>query len=296
MYKGLVWVYKAFVKGGRLPVSYGKRVIQAHYTIGFGLLIANEEMKSLMFVKTEYRFEMNRFLLAFLLFATLSIKAGAQQTFFVYIESEAREPFYVLIDGKINYSSSINGFLTIPQMPNGVYDAEIGFVRGKYPEQHFTLSIKNQDLGYTLRRSKENTFDLMNLQTFATIAPLQSIEKPLASRVPSLDIDTTPPLTNKLKQSPKCIIATDEDYKLLHKQMEQATTEEGMIATAEATFAQRCFSTEEIKNLSKLIPSDKNKLAFFLAARQSIYDGNNFGTLEGQLSDPIIKKQFRNTL
>ena len=286
-------MYKAFVKGGRLPVSCGKRTIQTHYTIGFGLLIAIEEMKSLMFVKTEYRFEMNRFLLAFLLFATLSIKAGAQQTFFVYIESEAREPFYVLIDGKINYSSSINGFLTIPQMPNGVYDAEIGFVRGKYPEQHLTLSIKNQDLGYTLRRSKENTFDLMNLQTFATIAPTTTVNAIQPTTKPE---ETTPPLTNKLKQSPKCIIATDEDYKLLHKQMEQATTEEGMIATAEATFAQRCFSTEEIKNLSKLIPSDKNKLAFFLAARQSIYDGNNFGTLEGQLSDPIIKKQFRNTL
>ena len=293
MYKGLVWVYKAFVKGGRLPVSYGKRVIQAHYTIGFGLLIANEEMKSLMFVKTEYRFEMNRFLLAFLLFATLSIKAGAQQTFFVYIESEAREPFYVLIDGKINYSSSINGFLTIPQMPNGVYDAEIGFVRGKYPEQHLTLSIKNQDLGYTLRRSKENTFDLMNLQTFATIAPTTTANEIQPTTKPE---ETTSPLTNKLKQSPKCIIAIEKDYKLLHKQMEQATTEEGMIATAEVTFAQRCFSTEEIKNLSKLIPSDKNKLAFFSAARQSIYDGNNFGTLEGQLSDPIIKKQFRNTL
>jgi hypothetical protein len=78
--------------------------------------------------------------------------------------------------------------------------------------------------------------------------------------------------------------------------MERATTEEGMIATAEATFAQRCFSVEEVKSLSKLIPSDKNKLAFFVAARQSIYDGNNFGTLESQLSDQTIKQQFRNTL
>ncbi len=236
---------------------------------------------------------MNRYFLSFLLFAALSFKAGAQQTFFVYIESEAREPFYVLINGKINYSSSIHGFLTIPQMPNGVYDAEVGFVKGKYPEQHFALSIKNQDLGYTLRKLKDNSFDLMNLQTFTTIAPIASAN----TIQPTTKLEeTTPSFTNKLKQSPKCIIATDEDYSLLHKQMERATTEQGMIATAEATFAQRCFSVEEVKNLSKLIPSDKNKLAFFLAARQSIYDDNNFGTLESQLNDQTIKKQFRNTL
>jgi len=249
-----------------------------------------------MFVKTVYRFEMNKFFISFLLFVALSVKVGAQQTFFIYIESEAREPFYVLIDGKINYSSSIHGFLTLPQMTNGVYDAEIGFVKGKYPEQHFLLAIKNQDLGYTLRKLKDNSFDLLNLQSFTTIAPITASTKMQPNANAEETPATTPTLTNKLKQSPKCIIATDEDYKLLHKQMQQATTQEGMIATAEATFAQRCFSAEEVKNLSKLIPTDKNKLAFFLAARQSIYDGNNFGSLEGQLSDPNIKKQFRNTL
>lgn len=236
---------------------------------------------------------MNRYFLSFLLFAALSFKAGAQQTFFVYIESEAREPFYVLINGKINYSSSMHGFLTIPQMPNGIYDAEVGFVRGKYPEQHFAIAIKNQDLGYTLRKLKDNSFDLMNLQTYTTVSPIASAN---TLQQATKTEETSPSFTNKLKQSPKCIIATDEDYNLLHKQMERATTEEGMITTAEATFAQRCFSVEEIKNLSKLIPSDKNKLAFFLAARQSIYDENNYGSLEGQLSNPTIKKQFRNTL
>ena len=205
---------------------------------------------------------MSRFFLPFLLFATLSLKAGAQQTFFVYIESEFHEPFYVLIDGKINYSSSINGFLTIPQMSHGVYDAEIGFVKGKYPEQHFVLTIKNQDLGYTLRKLKDNTFDLMNIETFTTIAPIKSIEDALKNQAltQSITKDSVLSYTNKLKQSPKCIIATIEDYNLLHKQMQQSTTEEGMIATAEATFAQKCFSTEEIKNLSKLISSDKHKL------------------------------------
>ena len=240
---------------------------------------------------------MSKYFLPFLLFATLSIKAGAQQNFFVYIESEAREPFYVLINGKINYSSSINGFLTIPQMSSGVYDAEIGFVKSKYPEQHFVLEIKTQDLGFALRKTKDNSFGLLNLLTFVTLAPI-SAASGSGTQLTNTDatVKTTSTFANKLKESPKCIIATDDDYNTLHRQMASATTEEGMIATAEATFAQKCFSTEEVKNLSKLIPTEKNKLAFFLAARKSIYDGNNFGNLQSQLTDPTIIKQFRNTL
>ena len=183
---------------------------------------------------------MNKYFLSFLLFAALSLKAGAQQNFFIYIESETREPFYVLMNGKINYSSSINGFLTIPQMQNGVYDAEIGFVKGKYPEQHFIISIKNQDLGYVLRKSNDNTFGLLNLQTFETIAPV-TVTNGTIPQQHATDTTTKPAssFANKLKQAPKCIIATDEDFNSLHRQMIGETMEEGMIATAEATFAQK---------------------------------------------------------
>jgi len=240
---------------------------------------------------------MNKYLLSFLLLASLSFKASAQQNFFIYIESEVREPFYVLINGKINYSSSINGFLTIPQMQNGVYDAEIGFVRGKYPEQHFIISIKSQDLGYVLRKTKDNTFGLLNLQTFETINPVTITNGTIPQQL-TADTTTKPlsSFTDKLKQAPKCIIATDDDFNTLHRQMIGETTEEGMIATAEATFAQKCFSTEEVKKLSGLLRTEKGKLTFFLAARKSVYDQNNYSALENQLTDPAIVKQFRNTL
>lgn len=240
---------------------------------------------------------MNKYLIAFFLFAALSLKAGAQQNFFIYIESETREPFYVLLNGKINYSSSINGFLTIPQMQNGVYDAEIGFVKGKYAEQHFVILIKNQDLGFVLRKSNENTFGLLNLQTFETIAAV-SITNGTSPQQPTVDTTTKPTssFANKLKQAPKCVIATDEDFNTLQKQMILETTEEGMIAIAETTFAKKCFSTEEVKKLSVLIRTEKGKLAFFLTARKSIYDLNNYSSLQNQFTDPAILKQFKNTL
>lgn len=213
------------------------------------------------------------------------------------MESEAKEPFYVLIDGKTNYSSSLNGFLTIPQMTTGDYDAEVGFVKDKYPSQHFIISIKGMDVGFILRKIKENTFGILNLQTFTTIAPV-AIEKSGKELQSSKEKNTNTivSLDNKLKQKPNCTIATDADFNLLKKQLQAAKTELGMIANAEPTFGEKCFSTEQIKNLSKLFATDKNKLAFFLSAKDSIYDGNNFASLQGQLSDPAIVKQFRNAL
>lgn len=215
------------------------------------------------------------------------------------MESEAKEPFYVLIDGKTNYSSSLNGFLTIPQMITGDYDAEIGFVKNKYPAQHFIMSIKGMDVGFILRRAKDNTFGLLNLQTFATLAPA-AIENATPNKaqqiMPKTIVKTTSAFANKLKQKPNCIIASDADYNTLKKQMQVAKTELEMLATAKPAFAEKCFSTEEIKSLGNLFTSDKNKLTFFFAARECIYDGNNYASLQKQLTNPATIKQFRNTL
>ncbi len=243
---------------------------------------------------------MGKFFLSFLLLCALLMKANAQQKFFIYVESETKEPFYLLIDGKTNFSSSLNGFLTIPQMSNGDYDAEIGFVKNKYPEQHFILSIKGMDVGFILRRAKDNTFSLLNLQTFATLMPVNLANNNAGNVQSSLlqqpISNTNTNLTNKLKQKPNCTIASDADYSLLKKQMQNAKTDLEMIAEAQTVFEDKCFSVEEIKNLGKLFSTDKNKLAFFLAAKEAIYDGNNFGSLQGQLIEPAIIKQFKNAL
>ena len=44
--------------------------------------------------------------------------------------------------------------MTIPQLFNGTYDAEIGFVRNKYPAAHFIITIDSQDLGFVLKKIK----------------------------------------------------------------------------------------------------------------------------------------------
>ena len=248
---------------------------------------------------------MNRFLLSFLLFIVTSFVASAQKYSFVYLESETKDPFYLLLNGKINFSSSLSGFLTIPQLLNGTYDAEIGFVKNKYPAEHFIITIENQDLGFVLKKIKEGTFGLMNLQSFDVISAINTSGD--SSSLDLSKLEKTPQqsgtinltknaFASKLNQTPKCIIATESDFISLRKGMAGSNTEADMIEVAKLAFKERCFSVEQIKSLSVLILNDQNKLIFFLDARQNIYDASNFSSLQSQITNPTILAQFRNVL
>ena len=246
---------------------------------------------------------MNRLLLTFLLLIIISFGAKAQKYSFVYLESETKDPFYVLLNGKINFSSSLNGFLTIPQLFNGTYDAEIGFVRNKYPAAHFIITIDSQDLGFVLKKIKDGTFGLMNLQSFGITSAINiegdssNVELSKMEKTPqqatSINLNKSS-LASKLNQTPKCIIATESDFISLRKGMAASNSESDMIEVAKLAFKERCFSVEQIKNLSALILNDQNKMIFFLDARQNIYDANNFPSLQSQITNPAILAQFKN--
>ncbi|MFP5042040.1 DUF4476 domain-containing protein [Parasediminibacterium sp. JCM 36343] len=258
---------------------------------------------------------MIRLIVPILICIALCSVAQAQQKCFLYIESSTKEPFYLLLNGKTNYSSSINGFLTIPKLVNGNYDAEIGFVGNKYPEQHFIVSINSQDLGFLLKPIRDSSFGLVNLQTYTTVASSVALagmqQKPgtftnatvvapvkqAATKSNAHASKKIPPsVATKLTNKPECIIATNADFLTLRKQMAAAATEEEMIEIAKQTFAKNCFSAEQVKNLSLLILSESNKLAFFIAAKPSIYDASNYASLKAQLTKPAIIQQFQKTL
>ena len=247
---------------------------------------------------------MNRFLFSFLLIIVFSYGVSAQKYSFIYLESETKDPFYVLLNGKMNFSSSLNGFLTIPQLMNGTYDAEVGFVKNKYPEQHFIITVENQDLGFVIKKINDSTFGLMNLQSYSIISAINTGKETLLD-LSKLEKTTQAPaninlnkssFASKLNQTPKCIIATEADLNSLRSVMKTLNNESEMIELAKLAFKERCFSVEQIKNISTLIINEQNKLIFFLDARQNIYDAENYPTLQTQLTTPAILTQFRNSL
>ncbi len=66
-----------------------------------------------------------------------------------------------------------------------------------------------------------------------------------------------------------------------------------MLKEAKKGFKSRCFSTEQIKNLSYLFLNDEGKYQFFDAAYAFSSDSDQYYKLQSQLSDPYYVSRFK---
>jgi hypothetical protein len=88
-------------------------------------------------------------------------------------------------------------------------------------------------------------------------------------------------------------LATQDDFLKLRKKMAAEGTDEEMVDIAKKVFRSKCFTTEQIKNLSVLFLKDDGKYKFFDAAYPFVSDSNNFSSLETQLSDGYFITRFK---
>jgi hypothetical protein len=86
--------------------------------------------------------------------------------YFIYIQHEKQQPFYVKYKGKI-LSSSDRGYIILSELPAGSLPLTIGFPKNEAPEQQFKIKVAKDDQGFLLKRSDEKSYALYNLQTFA---------------------------------------------------------------------------------------------------------------------------------
>jgi len=88
-------------------------------------------------------------------------------------------------------------------------------------------------------------------------------------------------------------MATNDDFLKLRKNMAAETDDDDMIAVARKLFKIKCFSTEQIKNLSFLFLKDEGKYKFFDAAYKFVSDLQHFSGLSNQLSDEYYINRFK---
>ncbi len=122
--------------------------------------------------------------------------------------------------------------------------------------------------------------------------------------VPAVEVNKTEqlPLSEKPKENttkPVMVnsdcksLATQDDFLKLRKKMAAEGTDEEMVDIAKKVFRSKCFTTEQIKNLSVLFLKDDGKYKFFDAAYPFVSDSNNFSSLETQLSDGYFITRFK---
>lgn len=94
--------------------------------------------------------------------------------------------------------------------------------------------------------------------------------------------------------SDKCAaIANESDFFQVRKKMAAAETNEEMMNQAKLYFAQKCFTTEQIKNLSTLFLKDEEKYRFLDIAYTHVSDAENYKILETELKDDYYITRFK---
>ncbi|MBO9198624.1 MULTISPECIES: DUF4476 domain-containing protein [Niastella] len=98
-----------------------------------------------------------------------STRTLAQQSLFVYLQTENPQPFYVQLDDKV-YSSSAIGHLVIAGLSDKTCNFEIGFPQQATQPQRFAIPLRNKDHGFQLIKNTKG-WSLLDLQTDETIKP-----------------------------------------------------------------------------------------------------------------------------
>lgn len=93
-----------------------------------------------------------------------SMGAKAQQNYFIYVQADNKQPFFVKMNDKL-LSSSASGYIVIPKLSTGSYSLTVGFPNDIYPQQTLALNVGNADAGYLLKNYGDKGWGLYNIQT-----------------------------------------------------------------------------------------------------------------------------------
>lgn len=88
-------------------------------------------------------------------------------------------------------------------------------------------------------------------------------------------------------------VATEADFMKLRRNMAFENTDEAMVEEAKKYFKKKCFSTEQVRNLSVLFLTSAGKYLFFDAAYLHVTDQELFASLASEIRDEYYLKRFK---
>lgn len=150
-----------------------------------------------------------------------SAQYNVQSKYFVYLQTEPAQPFYIRINGQ-QLSANASGYLILPQLKDDDYKLVVGFPQNKYPEQTYNFTIDSKDKGYLVKDfGGSEGWGLFDLQTMAVQKPLSANEaKAMANTTPSTPEPQTVPKEN-VSDFTKVLSKAANDPGLLEKPKEE---------------------------------------------------------------------------
>jgi hypothetical protein len=134
-----------------------------------------------------------------LLISVFSFSVKAQQTHFVYLQTDNGQPFYVKLNNKV-ISSSAQGFVILPGIVDGEHQVTVGFPKKEHPEETFSFNIDNNNEGFLIKNFEDRGTQLFNIETLALIGGASDSSKTVVSGKKDTDAFSTM-LANVVKDS-----------------------------------------------------------------------------------------------
>jgi hypothetical protein len=132
---------------------------------------------------------------------------------------------------------------------------------------------------------------------FLDIIPADTLQKQPAEEKKEVIIQpVSQPETQKLpvvKKNNCPQSAAEEDFFKLRKKMAGENSDDNMIGEAKKVFKTKCFTTQQVKNLSAMFLSDEGKYKFFDAAYTYVSDIENFSSLQADLKEEYYINRFK---
>lgn len=101
------------------------------------------------------------------------LQAAAQQDYFVFIQHEKHQPFYVRIGDKVHSSSAV-GHVILSRLKDSTYTLVIGFPNNQFPEQEYSVQVNKRDRGFELKNLAEKGWTLFDIHSLQLISPVKN--------------------------------------------------------------------------------------------------------------------------
>ncbi|MBC7507239.1 MAG: DUF4476 domain-containing protein [Ferruginibacter sp.] len=187
----------------------------------------------------------------------------------------------VYIDTADEVSDTIRIFIPADKIAGEKIQANVETV--KEPKEQLKIKETSPLPVLPEEKKKDNKFIEMELPD-----PGKKINKVKPESAAQQAISKTAMINSDCKN-----FATNDDFLKLRKKMAGEENPEDMIIAAKKMFKNKCFTSEQIKNLSVLFLKDSGKYSFFDAAYPYVSDSQNYTLLEGQLTDNYYINRFK---
>ena len=217
-------------------------------------------------------------LFVFLFFASASLHA--QKVYFIYLQTDNQQPFYVRMGDKI-YNSTTAGYLILSNLHDSIYSLNIGIQGSEVADQPYSIPVNKKDQGFLIKNFGDKGWGLFNLTSMATIMPQSK---------PANSAQTAKTEKREDNAFTNLLAKAADDSTIKEKPVIEKTVEKKADATATVS------NTEKKADVKETVPSSQGEIKNGVPSSQGeIKNGIIAAPIlikeDSKIDNPVIKEQ-----